>query len=127
MTLAYDTSGRLSGVNSGAGSFSYGYVTNSELLSGVTGPQVTTTYTYEPNRDIRTEVLNRIGTTVISRYGYRSDGIARRKDRVKEGTALAAGVYDRFAYNDRDEDTGSRNFTGTNPDGNAGPETVWGG
>ncbi|MBL9191583.1 MAG: RHS repeat-associated core domain-containing protein [Opitutaceae bacterium] len=124
VTLAFDTSGRLSGVNSGAGSFSYGYVTNSELLSSLTGPQVATTYAYEPNRDVRTEVLNQIGTTTISRYGYRSDGIARRKDRVKEGTAFSAGVYDRFAYNDRNEVTLTRNYTGTNPDGASDPETV---
>ncbi|MBL9193063.1 MAG: AHH domain-containing protein [Opitutaceae bacterium] len=124
VTLAYDTSGRLSGVNSGAGLFSYGYVTDSELLSSLTGPQVSTTYAYEPNRDLRTEVLNQIGTTVISRYGYRSDGIARRKDRVKEGTAFSAGVYDRFAYNDRNEVTLTRNYTGTNPDGPSDPETV---
>lgn len=124
MTLAYDTSARLSSVTSGAGSFSYGYVTDSELLSGVTGPQIATTYAYEPNRDIRSEVLNQVGSTTISRYGYRSDGIARRKDRVKEGTAFAANAYDRFAYNDRNEVTLSRNFTGTNPDATSDPETV---
>jgi RHS repeat-associated protein len=120
----YDTAGRLSGVTSGAGAFTYGYVTDSPLLSGVSGPQVTTTYAYEADRDLRTEVLNKVGTTTVSRYGYRSDAAGRRKDRVQEGTAFTATTYDRFGYNPRGEVTQSKNFTGTNPDAAADPENT---
>jgi hypothetical protein len=92
--------------------------------SPVTCTSPSTTYAYEPNRDLRNEVLNQIGAAVISRYGYRTDRIAQRKDWAKEGTACAAGECKRYAYNDRNEVTLTRNYTGTNPDGASDPETV---
>jgi hypothetical protein len=60
------------------------------------------------------------GETLISRYGYVNDELARRTGVVRTGTAFA-GVsgdhYDLYGYNDRNELTGSRRFAGaTIPD-----------
>lgn len=111
----YDVKGRVETVASGAGAYTYGYVSNSDLLSGVAGPVATTTYAYEANRDVKTVVWNKVRSTTISKYTYQYDALGRRSSRAQEGTAFAASNYDRFAYNDRNEVVGSKNYAGTNP------------
>lgn len=115
VSYGYDAQGRMQTVTSGAGVFAYGYVNDSDLLAGVEGPVVTAAHTYEPNRDLRTEVRNQVGETTISRYTYRYDAIGRRGDRVQAGDAFAQTTYDKFSYNDRNEVVETKNFEGNNP------------
>jgi RHS repeat-associated protein len=114
-SFGYDAQGRFSSVTSGAGGFTYGYTPSSNLLATLTGPKVTATYAYEPDRDVRTQIANAVGATSISRYTYEVDAIGRRSNRVQDGSAFAAATYDRFDYDNRNEVTGSHNYTGIIP------------
>lgn len=111
----YAETGRLQSVISPAGSFTYEYSPGSDLLSSVSGPQLVTSFLYEPNRDLRTEVKNQVGATVISRYAYTHDAIGRRQSRVQEGSAYAAATHDVFGYNLRSEVTSTRRYAGADP------------
>lgn len=114
-SFGYDAQGRFESITSGAGAFIYAYTPNSDLLASVSGPQVIASYTYEPDRDVRTQVANAVGATSISRYTYEVDAIGRRSNRVQEGSVFGTSTYDRFDYNYRNEVTGSQNYTGTVP------------
>lgn len=114
-SFGYDAQGRFTMITSGVGAFVYAYTPSSNLLASITGPKVKTTYAYETDRDVWTQVANVVGASSISRYSYEVDVIGRRSNSVKDGTAFAASTYDRFDYNDRNEVTGSRNYTGTTP------------
>ena len=75
----------------------FSYLTSSNLLASVTSPVHTTNYTYETNRDLKTQVQN----GGYSTYAYRYDAIGRRTDRVQSGSAFAQASFDAFEYNTR--------------------------
>ena len=71
-SLGYDTYGRLSTVTAGNDVFTYGYLTNSNLVQSVSVsassvPVCVTTNTYEANRNLITQVKNEelVGTSSI--------------------------------------------------------------
>jgi RHS repeat-associated protein len=79
-----------------AQTFTYSYVPDSDLLhqlsvtlSGVEG---LVTRTYEPNRDVLTQVKNQFGIDIISQYDYQNDELARREYLTTSGLAFEPPV-----------------------------------
>lgn len=102
----YDTYGRFSTVTNGSDVFTYGYLTNSNLVSGITYPNnITVTNAYESNRDLIDYVENKYNTTTISKYDYTNDAIGRRTAMAKSGSAFTASDTVNFTYNTRSEIT----------------------
>lgn len=110
----YDGYGRLNSVSNGTDTFSYGYLSNSNLVSSVTRPgSLTTAYSYEDHRNLVTAVENKYDTTTISAYGYVNDAIGRRTSMSRTGTAFSITDSLTYGYNDRSEVTSavSNNIT----------------
>ena len=63
---------------------------------------ITTTWSYETDRDLITEAQN--GT--VSTYGYVNDAIGRRTSMSRSGSAYANPDIISYTYNDRIDDTG---------------------
>ena len=78
----------------------YSYLANSDLISQLAtdNGQLTTTRSYEPNRDLLASVVNMAGSNLISRFDYTSDQVGRRTKRVD--SSLVTNV---FGYNQRSE------------------------
>ncbi len=97
----YDDYGRLSTVwpsNSG-GRVDYTYMPGSDLLGGwgvSNGPS--SAYSYEANRDVRTNVSNLFDSTLMSAFAYSYDPAGCRTQRVDSGA-----VTNTFGYNVRSE------------------------
>ena len=70
---------------------------------------ITTTWSYEQNRDLITQVQN--GT--ISIYGYTNDAIGRRTSMSRSGSAYANPDTISYTYNDRSELTGAQSNVDT--------------
>lgn len=101
-TYAYDIYGRLNQITTPAGNFNYTRVTDSNLIAQMSRPNgVTTTYTYEPHRDLITEVNN----GGISIFGYTNNSIGNRTSMSRSGTAFAAPDTISYTFNDRSEVT----------------------
>jgi RHS repeat-associated protein len=118
-TYGYDTAGRMNSVNYTANSAhdiaTYTYVPNSALLAGLTTQTgQTTAYSYEAHRDVKTQVQNKFGSTVVSQYDYAYDAIGRRTSVRNSGTAFAAAAYSLWGYDDRNELTSSGRYLGAN-------------
>jgi RHS repeat-associated protein len=113
----FDDYGRLNAVTDSNSSYSYGYMTDSNLLASVTSPVHTTSYSYETNRDLKTQVQN----GGYSTYAYRYDAIGRRTDRVQSGSAFTQASFDAFEYNTRSEVIGSDRYLGTDPTDTGNP------
>ncbi len=80
---------------------------------------------YEPDRDLIDHVENQWlsgGTISVSKYDYANDDLGRRQWVVRSGTAFAQGHYDDWAYNDRNELTGSERYNNTDPPSQANPD-----
>jgi RHS repeat-associated protein len=105
-SVAWDTGGA-------SGSATYGYLPNSNLLQSATfsSGQVIT-YGYEANRNLKTKVANQFGATLISQYDYGYDAIGRRENVANSGSAFAAGGFNIYGYNDRNELTASERYLG---------------
>ena len=65
---------------------------------------ITTSWSYEQNRDLVTQVQN--GT--VSTYGYVNDAIGRRTSMSRSGSAHPTSDVIAYTYNDRNELTGAR-------------------
>jgi len=71
-------------------SATYGYLANSSLLSSVTfGSGAATNYSYEPHRNLKTQVANRHNSTLISQYDYTYDAISRRTSMTTTGNLFS--------------------------------------
>ncbi|TVM03369.1 MAG: hypothetical protein CV087_05745, partial [Candidatus Brocadia sp. WS118] len=117
-TYGYDTKGRYNftgwTVNALSGSATYTYVSNSDLIGTLTtGSGQSTTYSYETNRNLRTQINNQFSSTLISQYDYAYDAIGRRTSVKNSGSAFAAAAFNRFVYNDRSELNESARYLGT--------------
>ena len=87
------TDGRLLNVVGGGDvsspqTFSYGYVSNSNLLQTVTGPVHTATNTWESNHDVLDTKENKVGSTVISNYDYAVNALGQRTGVTTSGSAF---------------------------------------
>ena len=103
-SYGYDSYGRLNKITTPAGDFDYTRLANSDLVAQMTRPNgVTTTWSYEPNRNLITQVQN--GS--ISTYGYVNDAIGRRTSMSRSGSAYPTPDTISYSYNDRSEVTGA--------------------
>ncbi len=126
----YKPDGTIAAVDSGSGRFEYEYAEDApNLLKSLTGPAVRTTYEYEPNRNLITQVHNqrRAGldkaqstrnqelalanaqgtrnqeqNQTISSFDYTNDQIGRRVEVAMAGENLENSGW-HWAYNDRSE------------------------
>jgi RHS repeat-associated protein len=113
----YDQYGRFNSVTNGSDTFTYSFLTNSNLVQSLTAPNnITVTNAYESNRNLLTSVENKHSTTQVSKYTYRYDDIGRRKDVVNTGTAFTASNLIKWTYNDRSEVTDADKYNSTDPD-----------
>jgi len=71
------------------------------------------TVSYEPHRNVITQVKNQVGSTVVSQYNYRVNRIGQRTTRSQSGSAFSAASQDSFGYNNRGELTTALNDTDT--------------
>ena len=83
----------------------------------------TTTYTYEDNRKVKTVVDNVVSSLSVSKYTYSYDAIARRSDRIQEGSAFSQASFDAFDYNNLSEVIGSDRYLGTDTSDQSSPIT----
>ncbi|NLC82350.1 MAG: RHS repeat protein, partial [Lentisphaerae bacterium] len=114
-----DSLGRFASVSSSVQSVSfvgnYSHLPGSDLISGYTVGPLTVTKTYEPHRDLITQVRNETFAGVISQYDYVSDALGRRVSRQDSGLAFARSLTNSFSYNQRSEVVGATLMTsGTN-------------
>jgi len=109
VTYAYDNAGRMNSVADSSGAFSYSYLTNSNLLAGMTEPEHSVAYSHEPTRNGITSLENKVGPTTVSKYDYTVNRIGRRASRAQSGSAFSASSTDAFAYNGVGELTGADN------------------
>ena len=88
---------------------SYSYLTGSDILSGweITCGETTSvssTRTYEPNRNLIVQVLNLSGTNLISQFDYVNDAIGRRTQRIDSTAVMeSSSLTNDFGYNTRSE------------------------
>lgn len=116
VVYGYDDAGRLGTVTGHGTTHTYGYVTNSNLIAGVssTSPSgFAVINTYDTKRDVLLTKENKIGATSISKYDYTVNRIGQRTERAQSGSAFSATNADAFTYNAAGELTGSTNDTVT--------------
>ena len=119
VTYGYGDAGRFSSVGWNVGGVSetatYSYVEDSDLLDQLaTDNGQRTIYTYEPRRNLRTQVRNECGTQIISQYDYVYDAVGRRSSVANSGQAFAAvtNAFNLYDYNERNELTESARYLG---------------
>ena len=106
----YDQYGRMNQISIPSGSFSYTRLANSDLVSQMTRPNgITTTWSYEQNRDLITQVQN----GAVSTYGYVNDAVGRRTSMSRSGSAYPTSDVISYSYNDRSELTGAQSNVDT--------------
>jgi hypothetical protein len=97
---AYDSLGRFSSVTSVLSVVNYSYAPGTDLLGGWTAGPLTVSRSFEPHRDLLTQVRTLAGTNTVSQFDYQNDALARRTKRVDN-----AAVTNAFDYNVRSEVT----------------------
>ena len=84
--------------------YTYGYLPGTDLKSSLTvGTAGRTDWTYEPTRDLLTQVKNTAFGSVVSQYDYVNDAIGRRTEISRSGTRMTETRSDAYGYNDRNE------------------------
>ena len=84
--------------------YTYGYLPGTDLKSSLTvGTAGRTDWTYEPTRDLLTQVKNTAFGSVVSQYDYVNDAIGRRTEISRSGTRMTETRTDAYGYNDRNE------------------------
>ncbi|MGA1824389.1 MAG: RHS repeat domain-containing protein, partial [bacterium] len=125
VTYGYETAtGRFSSVGWDAsgdtGIVGYSYLPDSDLLSQVAignetePPNLVTTYSYEPMRDLKTQVKNEYSSNLISQYNYQYDRIGRRTSVANSGQAFSAvtNAFNLYGYDNRSQLTESARYVG---------------
>ena len=110
VTYGFDNLGRFHSVSSSVHSagtepvesvFEYSYLQNSSLIAGYTSQNgFEVTKSYEPNRNLLTEVKNQFDNTTISQYNYTNDEIGRRTKRID---TMINTTTNTFGYNNKSE------------------------
>ena len=84
--------------------FTYYYLPGTDLKSRLQyGGSGSAYYTYEPNRDLLTQVQNHINGGVVSQYDYVNDAAGRRTAITRSGSMMSETRTDGYGYNDRNE------------------------
>jgi len=108
----YDAKGRLNFVDGPGlttGGVYYGFLADSDLVekvefkNNVSAVIASTTRSFESQRDLLTQIENKYGTTVLSKYAYVNDDLERRTSVVGTGDAFTNDFHRDFTYNDRSE------------------------
>jgi RHS repeat-associated protein len=104
----HDSFGRFSALSNTVGgalrAAKYSYFPGSDLLagydlfSGGTAASLSVRRSFEPNRNLITQILNTSGTNLISRFDYVNDSVGRRTQRVD-----SSSLTNDFVYNTRSE------------------------
>ncbi len=114
ITYGYDTKGRFSTVTDASGTYTYGYVADSDLVGTTSFPNgLTATRAYETQRNLVDYVDNTVSGTTVSKYDYTNDDIGRRTDVVMTGTAFTQNTFNSYGYNDRSEVIAGQKYQGT--------------
>ena len=111
----YDSSGRLQKVTSGPSTFTYAYLPNAALIESVTGPVHTVSNTYQPFGYGVLSKTNRVGDTVISKFGYTLNDLGQRTAMINTGTAFAQPSQYQYRYNEKGEVIAGNRYEGTDP------------
>ena len=104
VNYSYDAVGRFSSISSAvsgsSAAWTYSYLPDSDLIRQLTNNYgQLTAYTYDPQRNLKTQVLNKFGTNLISQFGYFHDALGRRVNRID----LPGVTTNDFGYNTRSE------------------------
>ena len=84
--------------------YTYGYLPGTDLKASLAvGTAGRTDWTYEPNRDLLTQVKNTAFGSVVSQYDYVSDALGRRTEIARSGARMTESRSDVYGYNDRNE------------------------
>jgi RHS repeat-associated protein len=126
----YDAQGRFASVNwsltGHTGTATYAYVNNSQLLEGVTFDSgLSSLYSYEPNRNLKTSVSNAYGVTLVSQYDYRYNEIGQRTSRVDTGAAFDQPGFVLWQYNERGELINEDRYVGADIHDTSQPKDAW--
>jgi len=109
VTYGYSAKGRFDSVTDSNGTYSYSYVTDSNMIGTTTYPNnLSATRSYEGNRNLVDYVENDVDGTTISKYDYTNDAAGRRTDVDRSGTAFEATDTLNYNYNARSEVTGAQ-------------------
>ena len=117
--IEYETdTGRTKRIQTSGAWFTYYYLAGTDLKSRLQyGGSGSAYYTYEPHRDLLTQVQNYINGGVISQYDYTNDALGRRTAITRSGSMMTESRTDAYGYNDRNElvsgtkDTAATNLT----------------
>lgn len=125
VTYGYDNVGRINSVTWNEAGISrtatYTYLPNSKLISQIQIGDLTTTYSYEPHRDLCTRVQNKFQNRIISQYDYTYDKIKRKTVRLMTGESFADETFNFYFYNARNELTGASQYIGTDTNDTSNP------
>ncbi len=105
------TNSRLSSITSGADTFTYSYLANSSLISGVNNGAYQQSRTYEPNRNNLDTLAVDTQIGRVAGYDYASDDLGRRRSVEQTGVIyapyVATGEIMRtvYGYDERNEVT----------------------
>lgn len=125
---AYDSATRFSTLTTqstaaAARTFRYGYLANSDLLSGLTidgNSSFAVSRVFDPKRDLLTSIDTAWGSSV-AHYDYTYNVLSQRSSVTQSGSAFAdygAITFQSFGYNPRGELTSARAYLGTAVDEN---------
>jgi RHS repeat-associated protein len=112
VSYGFDSLGRFSNLtndpNGTNETFTYSYLPNSNLISGISYPNnISVTKSYESNRDLVTSIENSVTSvpSVVSKYDYLNDVLGRRMSVGKSGAAFTLADTIAYGYNDKSEVT----------------------
>jgi len=116
-SYGYDTYGRLNGT---LGTYTYSYLGNSNLLSGIahTTSGWSQTRTYLSNRDLLDVIETKISTTSKAKFDYALDNLGRRTSVAKTGEMFgrygngSQGLDTVYGYDDRSQLTSEQTKLG---------------
>ncbi len=84
--------------------FTYHYLPGTDLKSRLQyDASGSAYYSYEPHRDLLTQVQNHFNGGVISQYDYVNDAIGRRTAITRSGSMMSETRTDHYDYNNRNE------------------------
>ena len=103
--IEYDAAtGRIAREQLGGAWYAWTYLPGTHLKASLSvGTAATTTWTYEPHRDLLTQVRNTVYGSVASQYDYANDALGRRTAIGRSGTMMSESRSDAYGYNDRSE------------------------
>jgi RHS repeat-associated protein len=120
VTYGYDALGRFKtvawNIHGQTDAVTYTYLPDADLLAGYATSGLSTAYTYEPHRNLKTRIENARGAQLISGYDYQYDPLGRRTSVINTGSAFALEAFNNYAYNPRNELMESQRFMGADPD-----------